>query len=112
MSQHNFSATSVSWCHDLSFYVATASLFRLCCNTALYYLHFFHDPESLSRHRLVATELDFLSQLRSDVVTWLLGVVNIYCRDKNLLCLAYLFYRDPVCYVMTELLYIVLNSLS
>ena len=47
----------------------------------LYYLHFCRDLESLSRQRLVATELDFLSQLRSDVATWLLGVVNICCLD-------------------------------
>ena len=48
MSQHNFSAASTSWCRDPSFHVATTSLFRLCCNTVLYYLHFCRDPESLS----------------------------------------------------------------
>ena len=69
MLQHSFSATSTSWCRDPSFHAATVSLFRLCCNTVLYYLHFCRDLESLSRYRLVATELDFLLQLCSDVVT-------------------------------------------
>ena len=81
MSQHSFSAASTSWCRDPSFHVAIASLFRLCCNTVLYYPHFCRDLESLSRQRHVATELDCLSQLRFDVATWLLGVVNICCRD-------------------------------
>ena len=69
MSQHSFNAASASWCHDPIFHVMTASLFRLCCNTVLYYLHFCRDLESLSRQRLVATELDFLLQLCSDVAT-------------------------------------------
>ena len=69
MSQHSFSAASASWCHDPSFHVATASLFTLCCNTVLYYLHFCRDLESLSRQRLVATELDSLLQLCYDVAT-------------------------------------------
>ena len=60
MSQHNFSAASASWCRDPSFHVVTASLFRLCCNIVLYYLHFCRDPKSLSQQRLVASELDFL----------------------------------------------------
>ena len=60
MSQHNFSATYASWCHDPSFHVATASLFKLCCNIVLYYLHFCRDLKSLSRQRFVANELDFL----------------------------------------------------
>ena len=81
MSQHSFSAAFESWCRDPSFHVAIASLFRLCCNTFLYYLHFCRDPEILSRQMFVATVLDFLSQLRSDVMTWLLGVDNICCRD-------------------------------
>ena len=34
------------------------------------------------------------------------------CRDKSLLCSAYSFYCDPVCYVATALLCIVLKSLS
>ena len=125
MSQHSFSATSASWCRDPSFHVGTASLFRLCCNTVLYYPHFCRDPKSRLRQRLVATELDFLSQLRSHVATWFLGVVNILCRDmvwhvatqfscpdQTLLCSTYSFCRDPVCCVTTELLCIVLNSLS
>ena len=110
MSQLCFSATSASWCRDPSFYVATASLFRLCCNIVLYYLHFCRDPKSLSRQRLVTTMQ--LSQLSSDVKTWLLGVVNICYRDKTLLCSTYLFCRDPVCYVTIELLFIMLNSFS
>ena len=69
MSQHNFSAASASWCHDPSFHVVTTSLFRLCCNTVLYYLYFCHDLESLSRQRLIAIELDFLLQLCFDVAT-------------------------------------------
>ena len=81
MSQHSFSATSASWCRDPSFHVAITSLFRLCYDIVLYYLHFCHNLQSLSRQRLVATELDFLLQLCSDVVTWLLGVVNICYRD-------------------------------
>ena len=99
MSQHSFSVAFASWCRDPSFHVATTSLFRLCCNTVLYYLHFCRDLKSLSRQRLVATELDFLLQLCSDVVTWLLGVVNICC-------------LDPVCYVVTKLIYIVLKPFS
>ena len=43
MSQHSFSAASANWCRDPSFHVATTSLFRLCCNTVLYYLHFCRD---------------------------------------------------------------------
>ena len=81
MSQHSFSATSASWFRDPSFHVAITSLSRLCCDIVLYYLHFCRDLESLSRQRLVSTELDFLLQLCSDVATWLLGVVNICCRD-------------------------------
>ena len=46
MSQHSFMAASSSWCLNQSFHVATVSLFRLCCNTVLYYLHFYRDPES------------------------------------------------------------------
>ena len=49
MLQHSFSAASASWCRDLIFHVVTTSLFRLCCNTVLYYLHFCRDPKSLSR---------------------------------------------------------------
>ena len=79
--QHIFSAASTSWCCDLSFHVATASLFKLCCNTVLYYLHFYRDPESLSRQRIIAIELVFLLKLCSNIATWLLGVVNICCRD-------------------------------
>ena len=63
MSQHSLSVAFSSWCRDPSFHVATTSLFRLCCNTVLYYLHFYCNPKSLSRQRLVATELDFLLQL-------------------------------------------------
>ena len=81
MSQHSFSAASVSYCCDPGFHVMTTSLFRLCCNIVLYYLHFYRDPESLSRQRLVATVLDFLLQLRSYVATCLLDVVNVCCRD-------------------------------
>ena len=69
MSKHSFNAASASWCRDPSFHVATTSLFKLCCNPVLYYLHFCHDPESLSRQRLVAIELDFLLQLCFDVAT-------------------------------------------
>ena len=118
MWQHSFSAASASWCRDPSFHVATASLFRLCFNIVMNYLHFYRDPESLSRYMLVAIELDFLLQLCSDVATLILGVVNICCRnpvscrEKTLLCSAYSFYCDPVCYVATELLCIVLKPLS
>ena len=48
MSQHSFNAASTSWCRYPSSYVATISLFRLCCNTVLYYLYFYRDPKSLS----------------------------------------------------------------
>ena len=81
MSQHSFSAAFVSWFRDPSFLVVTASLFRLCYNTVLYYLHFYSDPASLSRQRLVSTRLDFLLHLCFDVATRLLSVVNICCRD-------------------------------
>ena len=87
MSQHSFTAASASWCGDLSFHVATASPFRLCCNTVLYYHHFCRDLESLSRQRLVATKLDFLLQLCFEVATLLLGFVNNYCRDPNFMSL-------------------------
>ena len=115
MSQHSFSAASTSWCRDPSFHVATRSLFRLCYNTVLYYLRFYRDPESLSRQRLVATELDFLLQPCSDVATWLLGVVNICFRNPVfmsrqdssvfsliVLSLPNLFYRDRTSLLCVE----------
>ena len=49
MPQHSFNAASASWCRNPSFNVVTASLFRLCSNVVLYYLHFYSDLESLSR---------------------------------------------------------------
>ena len=112
MSQHSFSASFASLCRNPSFHVATISIFRLCCNTVLFYPHFCRDLKSLSQQRLVSTKLDFLLQLHYDIATWLLGVVNICCRYNTLLCSAYSFWCDPVCYVATELLCIVLNSLS
>ena len=84
--------TQVS-CHNS---ISVQVLLQHC---VLYYPHFYHDPESLSRQSLIVTELDFLLQLRSDVATWLLGVVNIYC-------------RDPVFYVVTRLIFLMLDSLS
>ena len=118
MSQHSFSAASASWCHDQSFHVMTASLFRLCCNIVLYYLHFYRDPESLLRHRLDATKLDFLLQLvlmlRYDFLVLSIFAVatQFSCRDKALLCLAYSFCRDLVCYVVTTFLFIVFKYFS
>ena len=106
MSQHSFSAASASWCHDPSFHVMTTSLFKLCCNIVLYYQHFCRDPESLSRQRLVATELDFL------VLSIFAVATQFSCHNNTLLCLAYSFCRDLVCYVTTTLLCIVLKSLS
>ena len=112
MSQHSVSAASVSWCHDPSFPVATASLFRLCCNTVLYYLHFFRDrglfPLSLT------SCCSFVLMLRHDFLVLSIFAVatQFSCRDKTLLCSAYSLCRDPVCYVATELLCIVLKPLS
>ena len=59
------------------------SKFSCCDNISVQVLlqHFIVLSAFLSRQRLVATKLDFLSQLHSDVGTWLLGVVNICCRD-------------------------------
>ena len=68
MSQHSFGAASASWCRDPSFHVTTAPLFRLCCNTVLYYFHLCRDQKSVVTE-LVATELDFLLQLCFDVAT-------------------------------------------
>ena len=117
MSHLSFSAAFASWCRDPSFHVATTSLFRLCCNTVLYYLHFYCDLESLSRQRLAATELDFLLQPCSNVTTWLLGVCQIFtvvtqisCRNKITLCSTYSFCRDLVCYVVIGLLCICVET--
>ena len=118
MSQHSFSVASSSWCCDPSFHFAIASLFRLCCNTVLYYLHFCHDLEILSQQRLVATELDFLLQLvlmlRHDFLVLLIFAIatQFSCRDKALLCSSCSFCCDPVCFVTIALLCIVLKSLS
>ena len=93
MLQHSFSAASSSWCCDSSFHVATASLFRLCCNTILYYLHFCRDLESLSRHRLVAIELDLLFQL------------CFLCCGLDFCVGDVLHVTTPICYVETTLFY-------
>ena len=116
MSQHSFSSASSGWCRDPSFHVATAFLFRLCCNTILYYLHFCRGPESLSRQRLVVTEFDFLLQLCSDValdffeLSIVAVVTQFSCLNKTLLCSAYLCYRDQVCYVATSFIFVKLIS--
>ena len=98
MSQHNFNAASASWCRDQSFHVTITSLFRLCCNIVLYYLHFCHDPKGsimtqkvLSRQRLVATELDFLLQL------------CFLCCDLDFYVGHVLHVATSICYVSTTL---------
>ena len=56
----------------------------------------------------------FVLMLRHDfLVLSIFAVANQFsCRDKTLLCSAYSFYRNPVCYVATKLLCIVLKYLS
>ena len=56
----------------------------------------------------------FVLMLRHDfLVLSIFSIATQFsCRDKTLLCLAYSFCRDPVCYIAIELLCIVLNSLS
>ena len=107
MLQHNFSTTSASWCRDPSFHVVTSSLFRLCCNTVLYFMYFCHDPESLSRQRLVLLSLtsccSLALMLRHDFLMLSIFSIAIQfsCRNKTLRCSAYSCYHDPVCYVAT-----------
>ena len=116
MPQHSFSAASISWCCDPSFHVAIASLFRLCCNFVLYYLvttqKVCHDRGLLPLS--LTSCCSFVLILRHGFLVLSIFVVatQFSCRDKTLLCLAYSFCRDPVCYVTTELLYIVLKPLS
>ena len=55
MSQHSFSAASVSWCRDQSFHVAKAFLLWFLLQHVLYYCHLGCDPKSLSRQSSVAT---------------------------------------------------------
>ena len=117
MLQHSFSAASASWCRDPSFYVATTSLFRLCCNIVLYYLHFYCNPKFCRDRGLLPLSLtscfSFILMLRHDFLMLSIFAVATHfsCCDKTLLYSAYSFCRDPVCYVTTELLCIVLKPL-
>ena len=56
----------------------------------------------------------FVLMLRPDFLVLLIFAVKtrFSCRNKTLRCSAYSFCRDPVCYVTTELLCIVLKPLS
>ena len=56
----------------------------------------------------------FVLMLRYDFLVLSIFVVATHfsCRDKTLLCSTYSFYCDSVCYVATELLYIVLEPFS
>ena len=56
----------------------------------------------------------FVLMLQHDfLVSSIFAVVTQFsCRDKTLLSSAYTFCRDPICYVATALLCIVLKSLS
>ena len=56
----------------------------------------------------------FVLMLRHDFLVLSIFAVatQFSCHNKALLCSAYLFYRDLVCYVTTELLCIVLKSFS
>ena len=56
----------------------------------------------------------FVLMLRHDFLVLSIFSVSTQfsCHEKTLLCSAYSFYRDPVCYVATTLLCIVLKSLS
>ena len=56
----------------------------------------------------------FVLMLRHDFLVLSIFAVatQFSCRDKTLLCSAYSFCRDQVCYVATELLCIVLKPLS
>ena len=89
-----------------------ASLFRLCCNIILYYLHLCRDkglfPLSLT------SCYNFVLMFRHGFLMFSIFAIatQFSCRDKTLLCSAYSLCRDPVCYVMTELLCIVLKPLS
>ena len=56
----------------------------------------------------------FVMMLRHDflVLSIFAVVTQFSCHKKTLLCLTYSFCRDPICYVVTALLCIVLKSLS
>ena len=118
MSQHSFSAASTSWCRDLSFHVVIASLFRLCCNTVCIICISVVTQKVCHDRGLFPLSLtsccSFVLMLRHDFLE--LSIFSIAtqfsCRDKTLLCSAYSFCRNPVCYVATELLCIVLKPLS
>ena len=57
---------------------------------------------------------NFVLMLRHDFLVLPIFVVTTQfsCRDKTLLCSAYSFYCDLICYVATALIFIVLKSLS
>ena len=57
---------------------------------------------------------NFVLMLRHDFLVLSIFAIatQFSCHDKTLLCSAYSFCRDPVCYVATALLCIVLKSLS
>ena len=76
-----------------------ASLFMLCCNTVLYYLHFYCEkgllPLSLTScyNSVLIFRHDFLGFSIFSIAT------QFSCRDKTLLCSPYSLCRDPACYV-------------
>ena len=57
---------------------------------------------------------NFVMTLRHDFLMMSIFAIatQFSCRDKTLMCSTYSFCHDPVCYVMTGLLCLVLKSLS
>ena len=79
-----------------NFHVATTSLFRLCCNTVLYYLHLCRDrglfPLSLT------SCCSFVMMLRHDFLVLSIFAVatQFSCHNKITLCLAYSLCRNKI----------------
>ena len=86
----------------------------------LYCQHFCHDQECMSRQSLVATYLisccSFILILRHSLLP--LGVVDVFYHDpifmsrQNFSVFSLYLCRDPVCYVTTRPLFLVLESFS
>ena len=106
MSQHSFNAASASWCRNPSFYVVIASLFKLCCNTILYYLHFCHDRGLLPLSLTSCCNLVLM--LRHGFLVFVKYLLSRH--DSSVFSLIVL--SRSGFHVATELLCIMLKSLS
>ena len=95
--------------HLCSGYVATLSCI-ICISVVTHKVY--HDRGLLPLN--LTSCCSFVMMLQHDflVLSIFAVVAQFSYRDKILLCLAYSFCRDPVCYVAIGLLFIVLKSLS